>query len=101
MALTKVGQVNDLANGTMVEATVNGKEILIANLDCHIYAIGNKCTHMGCKLSKGRMDSETVKCPCHGSVFSLKTGGIVKGPATKTEPSYKVSVQNNELWVDA
>jgi nitrite reductase/ring-hydroxylating ferredoxin subunit len=55
---------------------------------------------MGCKLSGGKIDGETVRCPCHGSVFSVMTGEVVKGPAKKQEPVYSVTVENGELFLD-
>jgi nitrite reductase/ring-hydroxylating ferredoxin subunit len=55
---------------------------------------------MGCKLSSGKMDGETIRCPCHGSMFNVRTGEVVRGPANRAEPAYKVTVENGELSVD-
>ncbi|MGQ9469494.1 MAG: Rieske (2Fe-2S) protein [Nitrososphaerales archaeon] len=45
---------------------------MIANLGGRFYAIGNRCTHMACLLSKGNLEGEKVTCPCHFSVFNVK-----------------------------
>jgi nitrite reductase/ring-hydroxylating ferredoxin subunit len=55
---------------------------------------------MGCKLSGGKLEGETVRCPCHGSVFNVRTGEVVKGPAKKPVLSYTVTVENGELSID-
>jgi nitrite reductase/ring-hydroxylating ferredoxin subunit len=47
----------------MKAVEVDGKGILIVKTGTKFTAIGNKCTHMGCKLSGGKIDGETVRCP--------------------------------------
>jgi 3-phenylpropionate/trans-cinnamate dioxygenase ferredoxin subunit len=54
---------------------------------------------MGCMLSDGELTGENVKCVCHGSIFSLKTGGVVKGPARQPEPAYQVKVEGEDIMV--
>ena len=36
------------------------------------------CTHMGCTVNSV---SDTINCPCHGSMFSIEDGSVVGGPA--------------------
>lgn len=95
IALTK-----DIAPGTMMSVEKNGKDILIANVEGTYYAIGNVCTHMGCKLEQGTLTGDTVQCACHGSVFNVKTGAVEKGPAEKPEPSYSLRVDGEKILVD-
>ncbi len=84
----------------MMGVNIVGKKIVISNLDGTYYAIGSKCTHMGCDLSRGNIEGERVICPCHGSIFNLRTGEVIRGPAGIPEPSFKVKVENGELMVD-
>jgi nitrite reductase/ring-hydroxylating ferredoxin subunit len=100
MVFTKAGQADKLAKGAIIGVELSGKKIVISNLNGTFYAIGNKCTHMGCNLSRGKIEGEHVICPCHGSTFDLKTGEVVRGPAKTPEPSFKVKVENGELRVD-
>ena len=93
----KIGTEKDFAYVPMKAVEVDGMGILIVKTGAKFTAIGNKCTHMGCKLFGGKIDGETVRCPCHGSVFSVMTGEVVKGPAKKQEPVYPVTVENGEL----
>jgi nitrite reductase/ring-hydroxylating ferredoxin subunit len=100
MAAKKIGTEKEFTHAPMKGIEVDGKGILIAKTGNTFTAIGNKCTHMGCKLSGGKLDGETVKCPCHGSVFSVITGEVVKGPAKQPEPVFTVIVENEELSLD-
>jgi Rieske Fe-S protein len=36
------------------------------------------CTHQGCTVNKV---TDTIDCPCHGSMFSIEDGSVVDGPA--------------------
>ncbi|HXX54602.1 MAG TPA: Rieske (2Fe-2S) protein [Methanoregula sp.] len=100
MVKKSAGMVKDLANAPLHGVTIDDKQILIANAGGKYFAIGNVCTHRGCRLSGGKLDGETVRCPCHGSVFELKTGNAVHGPAKNPEPAYRVSVEKDEVFID-
>lgn len=100
MTIKKIGTVTELEYAPLKGVVIDGKEILIVKTGTTIFAIGNKCTHMGCKLSIGKLDGENVRCACHGSTFSTRTGEVVKGPAKNPEPSYPVTVKNGEIFTD-
>jgi len=110
MGFVKVASVKDLLPGKKIDVKlggrsilgigVGGKSILIVNLDGKFYAIGNKCTHLGCKLSDGKIDGETIICHCHGSVFDIKNGKVLKGPAKTPETTYKIKIDGNDIMVD-
>ena len=100
MALIKLASTADLKANQMKEVTANGTSILLVNVDGAFYAIGNKCTHRGCSLSKGTLSGDTLKCACHGSVFNVKTGEVVHGPAKKPEPKYELQISGDEILVN-
>jgi nitrite reductase/ring-hydroxylating ferredoxin subunit len=100
MGFVKVASTGNLKPGEMKEAGAGGKEICVANVGGKYYAIGNRCTHMGCSLSNGTLRAENVTCPCHGSVFNVLTGAVVKGPAQKSEPAYRVRIEEGQVLID-
>ena len=79
---------------------LNGKPILLVNLDNEYYAMGGKCNHNGCMLKDGTLDGIKIRCRCHGSTFEVTTGALVKGPAKESEPSYRVKTENNEVYIE-
>lgn len=100
----KAAEKSEIPVGKMKMITLNGKEILIANVDGNYYAIGNKCTHAGGDLSKGSLEGNVVTCPRHGSKFDLTTGKAISGPkilfaklTVKDEPAFEVKVDGNSI----
>ncbi len=93
MGFVKVVSTKELGLGKMVGAEAGGKEILIVNLEGKYHAMGNICTHTGCKLSEGMLKGEGVQCPCRSSVFNVKTGKVVESPAEDPEPTFQVKVE--------
>ena len=99
MDFVKAALKQEIPEGKIKLVDVVGISVLLANVAGKYYAIGNKCTHRGCKLSSGVFEGETVKCPCHKSVFNVKTGAVVHGPASKPAPKYAVKVEEEQILV--
>jgi nitrite reductase/ring-hydroxylating ferredoxin subunit len=87
-------------DGKIVGMEISGKQILIAKIDGLYYAIENLCAHRGCRLSNGFLKGDEITCPCHGSVFNIKTGKLVKGPATKSQKSFATKLEDSWVLVD-
>ncbi len=107
MSFIEVVQVNEVPTGTMKSYSAGGKQILIANIDGKLYAIGNVCTHAGGDLSKGKLEGKIVTCPRHGSKFDVTTGKCISGPKigflrlkTKDETAYEVKVEENRIKIN-
>jgi 3-phenylpropionate/trans-cinnamate dioxygenase ferredoxin subunit len=89
--------IKDLPPGKMINISYQGKNILVANSNGKYYAIGNNCTHLGCLLSRGILNGEEVQCPCKGSVFDIRTGAVLQGPAEVPEPTYNLTVKEDRV----
>ena len=100
LVFVKVTATKDLEKGKTLGFQSGGKNVLVTNLDGNYHAIGNRCTHKGCLLAKGKLEGNTVRCPCHSSVFDIKTGRVMKGPAKEPEPVYQVKVEGDRIMVD-
>ncbi len=81
----------------MKGVTVNGKKIVIANVNRKFYAIGSVCTHVGGPLDKGRLEGNVVTCPWHGSKFDITNGNVMGGPARNPEPTYRLMIQGKDI----
>jgi len=95
----KVAETTEVPPGKMKKVTVDGKEILIVDVEGKYYAIGNKCTHRGGDLSKGSLSGKVVKCPRHGAKFDVTTGEVATGPAKKSETTFEVRVEGKNILI--
>jgi nitrite reductase/ring-hydroxylating ferredoxin subunit/uncharacterized membrane protein len=89
----------ELQAGKLTRADAGGTAVLLARVGGAIYALDDTCVHAGCSLAGGKLDGSSVICPCHGSQFDLRTGAVINGPATMSEPHYDVRVQNGTIEV--
>ena len=53
------------------------------------------CTHLGCTVDK--VADGTIDCPCHGSMYSVKDGHVVHGPAPKPLPAKQINVSGGKI----
>ena len=86
MAFVDVGASNDVPAGAMVHVEAAGREVLLANVGGHFYAVSDRCGHEGARLSLGRLDGAVVTCPAHGSWFDVTTGTNLSGPVMAAVP---------------
>jgi 3-phenylpropionate/trans-cinnamate dioxygenase ferredoxin subunit len=64
------------------------------------YATDDTCTHEEASLSSGSLKDDLVKCPLHGSRFSLRTGEPMEDPAEEPLRCYVVKVENGAVLVE-
>jgi nitrite reductase/ring-hydroxylating ferredoxin subunit len=76
--LRKIEGAKDLKPDEMKELKIDEVPILLINYQGNLYALSNKCTHLGCKLSKGKLEENIITCPCHGSKFDITSGKLVE-----------------------
>lgn len=91
---------NELKENAMKCVRAGKADILLAKKDDQIFAIANTCSHLGGPLAEGKLlDDCSVRCPWHGSVFSLKDGSVIDGPATQPQPKFDVRVKDGQIEV--
>ncbi|MEJ7829694.1 MAG: Rieske 2Fe-2S domain-containing protein [Segetibacter sp.] len=100
MEFVSVLPENDLVENNMRCVKTGEIPVLLVRKKGKIFAIANTCSHLGGPLSEGKLlDDCRVKCPWHGSVFSLEDGSVVDGPATEPQPKFDVRINNGQIEV--
>ncbi len=95
------GKISDIPPGKMIKVSIDGKDILVANIDGKYCATDDTCTHSGSSLSEGKLDGYTITCGWHGAQFDCKTGKLVKFPAKIRDlTSYNVIVESDNVFVE-
>jgi 3-phenylpropionate/trans-cinnamate dioxygenase ferredoxin subunit len=64
------------------------------------HAIGDVCSHGPVLLSEGDMAPCALECWGHGSFFDLVTGEPENLPATAPVPTFPVSLDQGQVWVE-
>jgi nitrite reductase/ring-hydroxylating ferredoxin subunit/uncharacterized membrane protein len=96
---TPVFHEADLPDGRAKRVEVEGKQVLLCRENEQIFAIGAVCSHAGGPLDQGKIRDGTVQCPWHDSVFDLRDGGIVHGPATQPQAGFETRVRNGRIEI--
>jgi nitrite reductase/ring-hydroxylating ferredoxin subunit len=76
---------------------VEGKPVLLYRHEGCLYAISAVCSHAGGPLDEGKFEGTCVQCPWHDSVFDLRDGSVVHGPAVFSQPVYQVRVREGQI----
>ena len=82
-------------------ANLNGRNIALIRRGDDIYALLDSCAHLGGPLSQGTVEDCSIRCPWHGSRFSLENGRVLDGPATLNQPTLEARVLNGYVEVRA
>jgi 3-phenylpropionate/trans-cinnamate dioxygenase ferredoxin subunit len=90
----------DLQEGELRGYAVGRRNVLIACVGGKMKALDDWCNHAGCLLSGGRLEQNTVVCPCHEVGFDLDTGKNVTSPGiADDQPAFRTDVEDGHLVV--
>ncbi len=114
MEWIKVLEASELGPGGRKVVVVRDWKVFLLNRDGAIYAMLNRCPHMGGNLSKGTVtDDGEIVCPVHHSAFSLETGevkawvpwppvvGTLLGMVKTEQPlqMFSTKVEEGAIWI--
>ncbi len=74
MKKIEVGKSIEISESKLHPVEINGEVILLTRIKEKVYAISNKCPHLGFSMSRGKISEGAVQCPWHGSRFDICTG---------------------------
>jgi len=89
----------ELPENQLRRVDANGMPVLLVRRAQRIYAIAETCSHLGGPLSEGKLEDTSVRCPWHGSCFSLEDGRVLEGPSVHAQPLLEVRLQNGQIEV--
>jgi nitrite reductase/ring-hydroxylating ferredoxin subunit len=88
------------AAGGCLSVTIEKHTIAIFLHDSKIYAVDNRCPHMGFPLNQGTVKDGILTCHWHHARFDLMNGGTFDQWAGDVT-SFPVEIRNgNEIWID-
>jgi nitrite reductase/ring-hydroxylating ferredoxin subunit/uncharacterized membrane protein len=89
-----IGPLTALPENELTGLHVGDQPLVALRRGSTVDVLSNVCAHLSGPLSEGELigrdtDDPCVKCPWHGSVFSMRTGEVVHGPATAAVPALR------------
>ena len=90
--------------GSLAELKEKGHKVVQGGIavfwhENQVYAVDNRCPHMGFPLHLGSLCDGILTCHWHHARFALCGGGALD-PWADDVPSHEVRVENGEIWVN-
>ncbi|HUG77016.1 MAG TPA: non-heme iron oxygenase ferredoxin subunit [Burkholderiales bacterium] len=95
----EAAKADEIRPGTMKRIELQGRRILLANVNGRLCAVDDTCTHEEASLSTGVLRGELVKCPLHGSRFNVCTGEVLEDPAEENLRTYPVRLEGGHILI--
>lgn len=100
MGYIKVAKIKDIKEGKVLTVHAKFGRIGLTKIGKEIFAFQDRCTHDDGPLSGGTISKEVISCPRHGACFNLKSGRVLKMPATEDIETYPVKITGEDLEID-
>ncbi len=95
----RVAQISDLEAKGYLLVRVEGQTIALFRHKERIYAVDNRCPHMGFPLHQGSVSNCILTCHWHHARFDLESGGTFD-PWADDIRSFPVQIRAGEVWLD-
>lgn len=70
----RVATSSAVVEGKLLSAQAGGQRVLVSRIKGRVYAVVDRCPHMGMSMAKGKVDNGVVTCPWHNSRFDFCSG---------------------------
>jgi nitrite reductase/ring-hydroxylating ferredoxin subunit/uncharacterized membrane protein len=91
--------VDELAATKPVFVQVGDTPVMLVRDGAGVLALHDRCSHRGCSLATGEVEDGVVTCPCHGSRFDLRSGEVLRGPATAPQPVFETRTRAGRVEI--
>ena len=95
----RIAMRDEIKPGEIFTTEIGDTPIALTEIDGHIYAVSDTCTHEFALLSEGFIEDGEIECPLHQARFDMRTGKCLVGPATQDLERYKVRVDGDDVFV--
>nr|ABC72336.1 sugar ABC transporter permease protein [uncultured haloarchaeon] len=96
---TEVANIDVLRDNGRTVAMVEGRPVALFHHEGEVYALDNRCPHMGFPLSKGSLKDGLLTCDWHHARFELAQGDTLDIWADDVQ-TFPTRVQDGTVYVD-
>ncbi|MCR3906842.1 MAG: Rieske 2Fe-2S domain-containing protein [Tenericutes bacterium] len=97
---------NDLKDAFKKRVIIEKTPILLVYFNNQVYAISDKCPHMGASLVDGMLKDNVIQCKRHGAKLNVETGDVVKKAQigfiklpTKEAVRYETVIKDDKVFI--
>ncbi len=95
----KLGPAN-LTEGELRNYKLGKRDLLVVKHGGSLKCLDDWCNHGGCLLSGGRLEGNSVICPCHEVGFDLDSGKNVTSPGVcDDQPAFRAREEDGAVVV--
>lgn len=98
-ATTRVCTLRELERDRVRVVSTEGRSIAIFLDEDNVYAVDNRCPHMGFPLHRGTVKDGILTCHWHHAKFDL-AGGCTFDPFADDVTAFRVEVRDGDVWLD-
>ena len=97
--LTEVADLDDLREEERAVTMAGGRPVALFHHEGEVYAVDNRCPHMGFPLSKGSVEDGLLTCDWHHARFELSQGDTLDIWADDVR-TFPTEVRDGIVYVD-
>ncbi len=94
----EVTELAGLAEGKPSAVFPLGLPVLLIRRGGEVFALENRCAHMGCPLAAGKLDGHILQCPCHDWRFDVRDGKFIGAPELSVR-TYPAEIRDGKVFV--
>jgi nitrite reductase/ring-hydroxylating ferredoxin subunit len=95
----KVARAADFETADRKVVSAGDRPVLLLRHEGGLYAVDNRCPHMGFPLDKGSVKDCILTCHWHHARFDLASGGTFDQFADDVR-AYPVELRGDDVWID-
>ena len=97
--LTRVARLADVQAAGCLTVQAGGHALALWSYADQVYAVDNRCPHMGFPLNQGTVKDGILICHWHHARFDLASGGTFDQFADDVR-TFPVTLRDGDVWVD-
>jgi nitrite reductase/ring-hydroxylating ferredoxin subunit len=97
--LTRLARLSEVQAAGCLTVQAEGHTLALWSYGNEVYAVDNRCPHMGFPLSQGSIKDGILICHWHHARFDLASGGTFDQFADDVR-AFPVTLRDGEVWAD-
>lgn len=98
-SLVRATSLEELSKTNCITVQISGHAIVLFKYSEQVYAVDNRCPHMGFPLNKGTVNDGILTCHWHHARFDLASGGTFDQWADDVR-TFPVEIRDGDIWID-